>query len=322
MNRLFLFLVMTMTAAGCSSSSGGAAGQAGTGGIGGAGGLGGQGGSGGTGPKCQTPEEMLRCDKVLNIAHRGGRRIRPEHTLLAYDQALEDGADVLELDVHETSDGMLVVMHDDSVNRTTDCTGVIKEMTFDEIRACDAGYNFSPDGGETFPYRGTGLVVPTMQEVFERYPDSPFVIEVKQETPSIIDHFVEVIREYEVTDQMIGAAFSDSVLGELRAAAPELATSMGVQETLVFWGKSFDPIDPEYDPPAEFLQVPTEFDGIPVLHDGFVPRAHELDMFVHIWTINDEEEMRFLIETYGVDGIMTDDPPLLTEVINDLGVGD
>ena len=98
--------------------------------------------------------------------------------------------------------------------------------------------------------------------------------------------------------------------------------TMGVNDTLVFWANSFGELEPEYEPPAQFLQVPTQFSGIEVLHPGFVPRAHELDMFVHIWTINDEEEMRFLIETYGVDGIMTDYPSRLTKVINELGVGD
>ena len=103
MNKLFLFLTMiSIAAVGCDSSSAD---------------------TGGGEPKCKTPQEMIRCDKVVNIAHRGGRRIRPEHTLLAYDQALEDGTDILELDVHETSDGMLVVMHDSTVDRTTSCTG-------------------------------------------------------------------------------------------------------------------------------------------------------------------------------------------------------
>ena len=216
-------------------------------------------------------------------------------------------------------------MHDDSVDRTTDCSGRINDMTFEEIRQCDAGYNFTADDGETYPYRGMGLVVPTMVEVFERYPDVAFVIEIKQETPSMVNHFVEVIREHGATDRMIGSAFSDDVLEELRAAAPELATNMGVNETLVFWGNSFGPVDPEYDPPAEFLQVPTEYDLgeriVEVLHPGFVPHAHELGMYVHVWTINDEQEMRDLIEM-GVDGIMTDDPPLLTKVIDELGAGD
>jgi glycerophosphoryl diester phosphodiesterase len=314
---------MIVVTAGCGSSSD--SGTGGAAGMGGAGGSGGMAGSGGTEPKCTTPQAMLRCDKVLNIAHRGGRRIRPEHTLLAYDQALEDGADILELDVGETSDGALVVMHDDEVDRTTDCTGLIKEMTFAEIRECDAGYEFTPDDGETYPYRGIGLVVPTLQEVFDRYPDVAFIIEIKQESPSIVDNFVQTLRDSGVEDKMIGSQFSDDVLAELRAAAPEIATNTGVNETLVFWGKAFDDLDPEYEPPAEFLQVPTQFDVgdriVDVLHPGFVPRAHELDMYVHVWTINDEQEMRDLI-ALGVDGIMTDDPPLLTKVINELGVGD
>ncbi|HET6418325.1 MAG TPA: glycerophosphodiester phosphodiesterase, partial [Polyangiales bacterium] len=255
MKKLILVLIaMSLAALGCDSGS---ESPGGAGGDGGAGEMGGDGGAGGAEPKCLTPQAMLRCDKVLNIAHRGGRRIRPEHTLLAYDQALADGADILELDVHETLDGVLVVMHDDTVDRTTDCTGPIKEKTLAELRVCDAGYNFTRDDGATYPYRGTGLVVPTMEEVFDRYPDTPFVIEVKQSDPPIVDHFVEVIREHGVEDKMTGSAFSDAVLAQLRAAAPEIPTNTGVNETLQFWGFSFDELDPEYVPPAEFLQVPT-----------------------------------------------------------------
>ena len=165
-----------------------------------------------------------------------------------------------------------------------------------------------------------------MEEVFERYPDTAFVIEVKQSDPSIVDHFVEVIRDHGVEDKMTGSAFSDDLLLELRSAAPDIPTNMGTGETTIFWGYSFAELDPAYEPPAEFLQVPPQFNVgdrlVDVLHPGFVPRARELDMFVHVWTINDEEEMRFLIETYGIDGIMTDDPPLLTKVIDELGVGD
>jgi glycerophosphoryl diester phosphodiesterase len=327
MSRSVLFLVVISAAvAGCGSSGGGGTGGTGAvGGGGGQGGSGGQGGGGGIAAACDTPQSMLRCDKVLNIAHRGGLRIRPEHTIVAYDQALLDGADVLELDVHETSDGVLVIMHDDTVDRTTDCTGLIKEKTFAELSACDAGYEFTNDGGQTYPFRGMGLTVPKLEDVFDRYPDAPFVIEIKQETPSIVDHFVEVVRQYGVEDKMIGAAFDDNVLLQLRAAAPEIATSLGESETTIFYLRSFDVLDPSYEPPGEFLQVPTTYDlegvEVDVLHPGFVPRAHELGMFVHIWTIDDEQEMRDLIENYDVDGIMTNDPPLLTSVIEDLAAG-
>ena len=280
----------------------------------------------GSEPKCKTPQEMLRCDKVLNIAHGGGLLIRPAHTLLAYDQALEDGADMLELDIHETSDGVIVVMHDETVDRTTSCTGLIKEMTFAELRECDAGYNFTKDDGETYPYRGTGLVVPSLEEVLDRYPDTAVNIEIKQREPSIVDDLVDLVRQYEFEDKMVGASFSDEVLAEFRAAAPEIATSLGQDESLDYWLKSNAEIDPNYVPPGEFLQLPVEYELggtiVQVLHPGFVPRVEELDMYLHIWTVNDEDEMRWLIEVQGVQGIMTDDPPLLTRVIKELGAGD
>lgn len=315
MNKLFLVLtIVSIAAVGCSSS-----------GTGGQAGMGGEGGTGGTEPKCKTPQEMLRCDKVLNIAHGGGLLIRPAHTILAYDQALEDGADMLELDVHETIDHVIVVMHDADVDGTTSCTGYIKEMTFAELGECDAGYKFTEDGGETYPYRDMGLVVPSLEQVLARYPDTAVNIEIKQNEPSIVDNLVDLVREYEFEDKMVGASFSDAVLAELRDAAPKIATSLGVDDSLEYWIKSWAEIDPEYVPAGDFLQLPVEYNlegnVVPVLHDGFVPRVHELDMYLHIWTVNDEEEMRWLIEE-GVDGIMTDDPPLLTKVINELGAGD
>lgn len=329
MNKLFLLSILVVTlGAGCGGSSangtGGVPGTGGTGGTGGTAGTAGTGGTAGAPPDCPTPAALLRCDGVvINIAHRGGRRVRPEHTLVAYEQALVDGADVLELDIHATSDGVLVVMHDATIDRTTDGSGAIKEMTFAEIRMFDAGYNFTTDDGATYPYRGMGLVVPTLQEVFEAHPDVPYVIEIKQGEPSIVDDFVAMTRDHGVIDQINGASFDDDVLVELREAAPEMATSFGMDEVVQYFIESGDPagIDPSYVPPGEFLQVPPMQGQIMVLHERFVPVAHELGLKVHMWTINDEEEMRELIEDFGVDGIMTDYPPRLTTVIEETGTG-
>ena len=311
MHKLFLVLMtLSIAGLGCGSSTSGTDGD---------------GGAGGGGPKCATPQEMLRCDKVLNIAHGGGLLIRPDHTLLAYDQALKDGADMLELDIHETSDHVIVVMHDETVDDTTNCTGLIKEMTFAELGECDAGYKWTQDD-ETYPYRDMGLLVPSLEEVLERYPDTAVNIEIKQSEPSLVDGLVDLVREYEFEDKMVGASFSDEVVAELRAAAPEIATSLGEGESLDFWLKSNADIDPDYVPAGEFLQLPIQYnlEGtiVDVLHPGFVPRVEEYDMYLHIWTVNDEDEMRWLIEVQGVHGIMTDDPPLLTRVIEELGAGD
>lgn len=331
MRKLFLFLAITSLAlAGCSSGSSpsGAGGNPGTGGgagMSGTGGTPGMGGTGGSVAKCTTPAEILRCDGVvLNIAHRGGRREWPEHTLLAYEEALKSGSNVLELDLHATSDNVIVVMHDSRVDRTTDGTGAIKEMTFEEIRALEAGYDFTTDMGSTFPYRGVGLKVPTLEEVLEAFPDAPYVIEIKQGEPSIVDDFVAMARKFDAVDQMNGAAFDTDVLIELRAAAPEMWTSYGENEVLEFWlAANTNPggIPPEYEPPAEFLQVPPNQQGIDVLTPEFMEGARSLGLKVHVWTINDEEDMVSLIEDTGVDGIMTDYPSVLTTVIEETGTG-
>lgn len=294
MNKSILFFALiSIAAAGCGTESGGT-----------------------TEDPCSKPEEIFHCDGVLNIAHQGGKKVRPEHTMIAYEQALEDGADVLELDVHSTKDGVLVIMHDDTVDDTTDGTGAIKDMTYAEIQELDAAYRFTTDGGETFPYRGMGHGVPTLQEVFEAYPNEPYVIEIKQETPSIIDPFVAMVEKHGILDQMVGAGFDYATVLALRAAAPDMDTSMSEEEATTFFVESAqDELSPSYVPPADFLQVPTERGGIQVLHDNFVPTAHALGIKVHIWTINDAEEMRTLIEDFDVDGIITDDVATLTQVI-------
>ncbi len=319
MNKLLLYITsIAIALTGCGTESNG------TGGTAGAGAAGGAGGAGGSAVSCATAEEILSCDGVvLNIAHRGGLRIRPEHTLVAYEQALADGADVLELDIHATSDGVIVVMHDDTIDRTTDGMGAIKEITFDELRTYDAGYRFTTDEGATFPFRGMGLLVPSLEEVLDTFPDVPYLIEIKQAAPSIVDEFVAITRARDVVRQINGASFDDAVLTELRAKAPEIATSFAFDEVVEYVQNTIDLDEaaPGYVPPAEFLQVPPSQGPFTVLHPTFVSIAHQLGLKVHVWTINDEQEMRELINDFGVDGIITDDPPLLTTVLDDTGTG-
>lgn len=258
------------------------------------------------------PSEVLFSDAFLNIAHRGGLGPRPEHTLLAYEHALTEGADVLELDVHATSDGVLVVMHDDTVDRTTNGSGAIKELSYEELSQLDAGYGFTRDGGETFPYRGQGLTVPRLADVLQAHPSTPFVVEIKQADPPIVDDFLEVAEREGALDQMVLAAFSSEPLEELRDKAPNVPTSLALSEVLEFMSA-----EPEsYDPPGQFLQVPIEYAGIEVLNADFVAKARQLDMKVHAWTINDEEDMRLLVDL-DIDGVITDWPGRLQGVLDD-----
>ncbi|MEZ4287672.1 MAG: glycerophosphodiester phosphodiesterase [Polyangiales bacterium] len=267
-----------------------------------------------------TPGELLESNTFLNIAHRGGRGRAPEHTMVAYEKALVEGADVLELDIHSTSDGVLIVSHDATIDRTTDGTGCINDMTYAELSAFDAGYRFTDDSGETFPYRGMGITVPKLEEVLDAFPDVPFVIEIKQpsvnectEAPSIVEPFVDMLRHKEMIDQVIGAGFSDPVVQQLRAYAPEMKTSLATGEVIEF---AFLEAESEasYVPPGRFLQVPTNFLGIDVLTEDFLARARRFDMKVQVWTINNVEEMQQLIDL-GVDAIMTDYPNRLSELL-------
>jgi glycerophosphoryl diester phosphodiesterase len=174
-------------------------------------------------------------ERVLNIAHRGGNRVAPEHTFPAFESALDIGADVLEMDFRVTSDGVLVLMHDQTVDRTTNGSGRVETFTFDEIRMLDAGYDYTPDGGATYPYRGQGLLVLTLEEVLDRLQGVPMNIEIKAENPpSVIPTFVDLLDRYDMRAHVLVASFSNGLIQEFRAAAPDVLTSFAPTEAALF----------------------------------------------------------------------------------------
>lgn len=267
-------------------------------------------GEGGDGP----PEgNLFLSDWFLNIAHRGGKRVAPEETLPAYHDAADTGVDVLEMDVHATSDGVVVCMHDATVDRTTDGTGRINDMTFDQLRDLDAGYWFTTDGGQSYPYRGQGVVVPALEEVLEAFGNFYFVTEIKQSNPSIVDAVLDVLERTGTADRVVIAAADDNVIAELRGKNPEIFTALAAGEMLTF--ATLEPQDERtYRPPSGFLQPPWE-----VADAEFMDRARRFDLKVHVWTVDDRPTMERLIEL-GIDGIMTDDPALLENVIDEKGL--
>src|SRR5215203_3240073 len=134
-------------------------------------------------------------DWPINIAHRGGAEIAPENTLEGFREGLRVGAGVLELDVHTTADGHVVVIHDAVIDRTTDGTGAVWEMTLAELKRLDAGYRFTRDRGATYPFRGEGVGIPTLEEVYDEFGDVPINIEIKGERPGIEEAVWQVIEE-------------------------------------------------------------------------------------------------------------------------------
>ena len=252
----------------------------------------------------------------LIIAHADdtGQGLWPGSTMLFLESVAEMDVDMLELDVHMTKDGHIVVMHDDRVDRTTNGSGKISELTLAEIKTLEVGGNWTQDEGQTFPYQGAGLQVPTLEEVFLRFPDYPMNIEIKQEEPSVVDPFCALIREHGMAEKILVPSFSDKAMDEFRAACPEVATAGGSSEVRNFVLLNFALLSNLLTPAYEAFQVPQSSSNIPVVIPSFVNTAHDRNLQVHVWTVNDPDQMQRLI-TMGVDGIMTDRPDILQELL-------
>lgn len=251
---------------------------------------------------------------TLVIAHQGGDEVWPGNTIFAFQNAVDIGVDVLEMDLHITKDNVLILIHDETIDRTTNGTGEVESMNVDELQTFDAGYDWSMDNGVTFPFRGQGITIPTLEEVFTTFPQMKMTIEIKKSNTSMIQPFCDMIREYGMQDKIVVASFYDDKMKEFRETCPEVATSSAKNETTVFVLLSKVFLTGFYSPQFYSLQVPEESSGITVMTQSFIRLAHERNLAVEPWTINDEETMRKFI-SWGVDGIMTDRPDIMIEVL-------
>jgi glycerophosphoryl diester phosphodiesterase len=255
------------------------------------------------------------------IGHRGASGELPENTLAAFERALSQGAVMLETDAHLSRDGEVVLSHDPQLDRTTEGSGAIEEYTLAELQRLDAGHRFSPDRGASFPHRGQGIRIPTLREVFERFPGIRFNIEIKQNSLPLIDATVRIVAEAKRAETTLLAAAEDDTMSALRArlAETELRPAMGaaVGDVVGFARAAAAGEAPPPEPMA--LQIPPTFAGNPLVTTEFVEFAHCHDVQVHVWTINDEDEMRRLLDL-GVDGLMSDFPALLRKVVDARGL--
>src|SRR5215210_4254108 len=251
----------------------------------------------------------------VNLAHRGASALAPENTIEAFRLAVETGAGGLELDVHMSRDGHLVVIHDATVDRTTSGTGAVSEMTLDELRRLDAGHNFSPAGGSTRPYRGRGVRVPTLGEVLEGFPVVAVNIEIKAGTPGIEETVLGVLREANALGRALVVSTPHSIVKRFRkVSGGHVSTGASRWEIGVFYISSRFRLERLVRPAYDALQVPLRHRGIPVVTPRFVRAAHARGVRVDAWTINQADEMRRLLDL-GVDVIMTDRPGTLAEVL-------
>ncbi|PKR78780.1 glycerophosphodiester phosphodiesterase [Halalkalibacillus sediminis] len=257
----------------------------------------------------------------LVIAHQGGEHLAPSSTMEAFENAVELGVDVLETDLHISKDGYLVAIHDPTVDRTTDSSGLVAEMTLDELKSLDAGYYFK-DEQEQFPFRDQDVQLITVEELFEAFPDMKFEFEIKDTNPydrmeEISERLASLITEHQMKDQVLIASFDQEILDTFKEYAPGVALVGGRQEVTKFvvFHKFF--VRNLYRPDVDAVQVPLEESGFDLTSENIIDGADRIDLQLHYWTINDQDQMRDLLEA-GADGILTDRPDLLLEVIEEL----
>jgi len=275
-------------------------------------------------PKQPTVYPDLAGKRPLIIAHQGGELLAPSNTMAAFDLAYSLGADVLETDIHMTKDGHLVTIHDATVDRTTNGTGRVDQYTLEELQKLDAGYHFKDLEGN-YSYRGKGVYIPTLEELFAKYGDkSYFNVEIKDSYPKdgesqIEKKLWELIQKYHLEKKVVVSAFNNELLQKFNSYAKgAVALGAGRSEVTKFvvLHKAFLP--GFYRPQAQAIQIPTEDSGINLKSKGLIKAAHRLNMIVQYWTIDDKETMRELIEL-GADGIMTNRPDLLHELLEEMG---
>lgn len=253
-------------------------------------------------------EEPAWYDRFLNIAHRGGGILAPEHTLVAYENALNVGADVIEFDLLATSDGVIVILHDTTVDRTTDGSGTVRDMTYAEIRELDAGYRYTPDGGATYPWRGKGLRIPRLEEALDLFAGVPTMVEFKQVLPADVDTAMAIFASYDAIETTVFASFDSRLIARVREIAPQAITAMDTREFINL--AAVDLNDPHgYEPPALVVQPPASSVSAELME-----KIRFFGLKVHPWTVNNAGEMRRLLDL-GVDGIYTDNPALLHELL-------
>ena len=250
----------------------------------------------------------------LVIAHQGGEKIWPSNTMYAFERAVDLGVDVLEMDAHATADGVLVLMHDDTVDRTTDGSGAIKDLTLADIQTLDAGHYWSDDDGATYPFRDQGITVPTLESLFVRYPDFPMNIEIKPDDAAVAHTLCELIRAHDKSDHVLIASFHPAPMDAFRAACPEVATSGVEGEIRIFFGLNTLLLGATYQPATAAFQVPEYSGDIHVVTGRFIRGAHRHNIAVHVWTVNETTDMQRFVDL-GVDGIITDRPDRLLALL-------
>ncbi len=254
----------------------------------------------------------LALESPLRFAHRGSRVLWPENTMVAFQGAVDLGYRYIETDVRISKDRQVVVFHDGTLERTTDGIGKVSDRTLDELRRLDAGYHFGADKG--FPLRGGEVRISSLAEVFAEFPDAHLNIDLKG--PGMEWAVADVIRAAGREESTLIGSFVDRRIAKFRRiTSGAVATSAGPTAALAMWTASR--AGRHVKRPVAAYQLPFNYRSLP-MDDKYIAAIHAAGAQVHAWTVNDAPDMDRLLDM-GVDGIVTDRPDTLNEVLRSRG---
>ena len=250
---------------------------------------------------------VFQSDRPLVFAHRGGAKLAPENTMPALDNGIRLGADGLEIDVQLSADGVPVVIHDQTLDRTTDRTGPINALTAAELARVDAGYRFELDGAH--PFRGQGIGVPLLDNVLAKYPHTRVIIEMKGGQPELARAVGASIRKAGAIDRICVGSFYQGSVDAIRAEHPEVTTSASQSEARWTLHRSWVRWPWITKQPYVAFQVPEYAGRMRVVSPAFVRQVHKQGHVLQVWVVNERDDIRRLLD-WGVDGIISDRPDI------------
>ena len=253
-------------------------------------------------------------NKVDLYGHRGTSVLAPENTSVAFDLALQLGVDVLEIDVRLSRDNVVMVTHDETVDRTTDGNGAVLSYTYDALKKLNASYRFvNPDGRS---YRQDKVRLLSLGELFERYPGTRINIDIKDDSLQAATEVVDCIDRHGSANRVNVGSFHSAPLLHFRKLAPGVTTAATQREVAALYFSRWSPhgrTDASLLP-YHYLQIPTRYMGLPLATRAFIDFAKRRSLKTVYWTLNAAELIQATLDA-GAQGIVTDRPDIAAPLI-------
>lgn len=259
------------------------------------------------------PTNPFRSSRTLVIPHGGGDGLFPENTLLAFERTMAMGADVVDVDLRISGDGVVIAFHDATVDRITGATGTIDKLTYAQLGELDAGWAFTPAGSDGHPFRGQGVIIPTLEAILQRFPSALLSLDLKDETLAMVQPVCDLLRHYERFNDVFVGSNNDPQIVEFRVQCPDVRTS-AIMNDVYAERDARASNDPNFVPAVTVNQPPFRINGRDLVDSESLAWSHEHGVAILTWVVNDPADMQRLVDL-GVDGIYTSYPDRLLKIL-------